>query len=258
MTGNTDCPATALTAVRRLGFPEGIHKPFWLFDDVLALSSHIGYREAKSGDEKAAASLVSDLAIDFIVNIKDKLPPDAIFVAPHAYEAAGDNAIPQVFAAACAMIAQGDVDTDIVQITRVFHTGADPMERMSLRAEFEGYVTSGSRYVLVDDVMNMGGTLAELANHIRGAGGLVLAVVVLVNAGRIKWLQPARKIIRELKRRHGNEITEIFGIVPGALTANEANYLIGFRSADEIRNRLVKAKKETHLRLRSKEIERQS
>jgi len=106
--------------------------------------------------------------------------------------------------------------------------------------------------------MNMGGTLAELANHIRGAGGVVSLVVVLVNAARSKRLQPARKIIRELERRHGNEFTEIFGIAPGALTNNEANYLIGFRSADEIRNRLAKAKKETYLRLRSKGIERQT
>ena len=247
-----------LSAVRELGFPTGFHDPFWLFDDDLALKSHTGYRRAKSGDEKVAAALVSDLGIDFIVRIKDKLPSDAIFVAPHAYEASGDNAIPQVFAAACAMIAQGDIDTDIVQVTRVFHTGADPMERMSLRAEFEGTVTPGSRYVLVDDVINMGVTLAELANHVRGRGGIVLAVVALVNAGRIKRLQPARKTIRELERRHGNGIAEIFGIVPGALTANEANYLIGFRSTDEIRNRLAKAKKETYLRLRSKGIERQS
>ena len=246
-----------MTVVRRLGFPEDVHKPFWLSDDDHALKSHPGYRRAKSGDEKAAADLISDLATDFAVRIRKRLPSDVIFVAPHAYEAAGDNAIPQVFAAACAMIAQGKTDTDIVQATRVFHTGADPMERMSLRAEFEGPVTSGSRYVLVDDVMNMGGTLAELANHIRDAGGIVATVVVLANAGRIKRLQPARKIIYELERRHGNEITEIFGIVPGALTANEADYLIGFRSADEIRNRLVKAKKETYLRLRSKGIERQ-
>jgi hypothetical protein len=57
---------------------------------------------------------------------------------------------------------------------------------------------------------------------------------------------------------YGNEITEIFGIISDALTANEANCLIGFRSADEIRNRLAKAKKETYLRLRSKGIERQA
>jgi hypothetical protein len=39
----------------------------------------------------------------------------------------------------------------------VFHTGADPMERMCLRPEFDGHVIAGGRYVLVDDVTSMGG-----------------------------------------------------------------------------------------------------
>ena len=216
------------------------------------------YHKAKAGVKEAAVGLISDLAIDFIVRIKDKFPRNAIFVAPHAREATGDNAIPQVFAAMCAMVAQGEVDTDIVQATRVFHTGADPMERMRLRPEFDGSVTKGANYVLVDDVMNMGGTLAELSSYILEAGGIVLSVIVLVNAGRVKHLQPNRKTILELEKRYGNEFTRILGIVPSALTANESNYLIGFRTADEIRNRLVKAREETTIRLRSKGIERKS
>ncbi|NJL60228.1 MAG: phosphoribosyltransferase [Desulfobacteraceae bacterium] len=185
------------------------------------------------------------------------MPSDAIFVAPHAREASGDNAIPQILAVASALAADGTVDTDIVQITRVFHTGADPMERMVLRPEFDGAVKDGDHYVLVDDVTNMGGTLAELSNYIRCAGGIVSAVIVLVNAGRSKQFHPAYNVINKIERRFSNEIRDIFGIVPSALTANEANYIIGFRSVDEIRNRMAKAKKETNLRLRSKGIERQ-
>ena len=51
-----------------------------------------------------------------------------------------------------------------------------------------------------------------------------------------------------------NEITEIFGISAHALTANEARYLVGFKSADALRDSLAKARKEIHLRLRSKGI----
>lgn len=80
------------------------------------------------------------------------------------------------------MLFDGEADIDIVQISRVFHTGADPMERMATRAEFEGLVTPGAPYVLVDDVTTMGGTLAELSNFIQINGGKVLGVVVLVNA----------------------------------------------------------------------------
>jgi hypothetical protein len=60
--------------------------------------------------------------------------------------------------------------------------------------------------------------------------------------------------MRNLKRQFANEIIENFGIHVDALTANEAQYLVGFRSADEIRNRLLKAQQEVDLRLRSKGI----
>ena len=41
-------------------------------------------------------------------------------------------------------------------------------------------------------------------------------------------------------------------IYPESLTANEASYLSGFRTADELRNRGAKAAEEIDLRLRAK------
>jgi len=183
------------------------------------------------------------------------LPADACYVAPHAKEATGDNAIPQVLAKAAAMISGGVADIDIVQTSRVFHTGADPMERIAARPSFEGLVVPERPHVLVDDVTTMGGTLAELSNYIQNEGGYVVGVVVLSNAGRLKSLCPQPKNLRQIIARHELEIEKILHIIPSALTANEADYLIGFRTADEIRNRLAKARKETDLRLRSKGIE---
>lgn len=145
-------------------------------------------------------------------------------------------------------------DKDIVQVTKVYHTGADPMERLALRPEFEGAVQVGGRYVLVDDVTSLGGTLAELAHYIQFTGGFIQDVAVIVNAGRNKSLRPDLKTIKTLNERFANEIIEIFGIQVDALTANEAQYLVGFRTVDEIRNRLLKAKQEVDLRLRSKGI----
>lgn len=228
--------------------------PFFLFTDDATLKAHPDYRAAKAGDQAAAVNVVWDLATDYLVKVVEKLPRDVIYVAPFAREATGDNAIPQVMAAACASLAGGNVDNEIVQVTRVFHTGADPMERLSLRAQFEGDVIAGERYVLVDDVINMGGTLAELADYIQRAGGLATAVIALVNAGRIKTLQGEPRGIKKLQERNANEILDIFGTQPVALTANEAQYLVGFRTPDEIRNRLATARKEINRRLRSKGI----
>jgi hypothetical protein len=153
-----------------------------------------------------------------------------------------------------AVLCEAAADKDIIQVTKVYHTGADPMERLALRPEFEGSVKVGGHYVLVDDVTSLGGTLAELAHYIQVNGGVVKDVVVIVNAGRNKSLRSDRKTLKILKERFANDIIEIFGIHVDALTANEAQYLVGFRSADEIRNRLLKAKEEVDLRLRSKGI----
>jgi len=128
------------------------------------------------------------------------------------------------------------------------------MERMAARAQFVGQVIPGAEYVLVDDVTNLGGTLAELSNYIQVYGGIVRDVVVLVNAGRNLALVPEKKFVGLIKERFDEEFTEIFGIEPVALTANEAQYLVGFKSADAIRDRLATAEQEIDRRLRSKGI----
>jgi hypothetical protein len=57
---------------------------------------------------------------------------------------------------------------------------------------------------------------------------------------------------RRSTERYPDAIQQTFGIDPGALTANEATYLSGFRTADELRNRAAKAAEEIDLRLRAK------
>lgn len=52
--------------------------------------------------------------------------------------------------------------------------------------------------------------------------------------------------------RFPDTIQHTFGIDPGAIRANEASYLSGFRTADDLRNRAAKAAKEIDLRLRAK------
>lgn len=101
---------------------------------------------------------------------------------------------------------------------------------------------------------SLGGTLAELSNFIESFGGAVKDVVVLVNAGRDPALVPVKKYVRLIKERFDDEFTKVFGIEPAALTANEAAYLVGFKSIDGLRNRLAAAEQEIDRRLRSKGI----
>ena len=238
---------------RRCPLPEGI-ETFWIYDSDSALKVHAAYKWAKAGDSKSALTLILDLALTELFKHASRFGKDSIFVAPFAREASGDNAIPQVLSEVLAVLCGATADNEIVQVTKVYHTGADPMERLALRPVFDGPVQAGKKYILVDDVVSLGGTLAELAHYVQSKGGVVAGVVVMVNAGRQKPLVPNRKTVKTLKERFANEIIEIFGIHVEALTANEAQYLVGFRSADEIRNRLLKAKQEVDIRLRSKGI----
>ena len=240
---------------RTHGWPEGVH-PLALLDKDLQLKAHVAYPRAKAGDEAAALDLLLDMAVAWLYEQRARFAPGLLYVAPHAQEATGDNAIPQALAAVCAAVWGGKAEIGIVQSDRVYHTGADAMERMAARAQFVGTVQPGERYVLVDDVTSLGGTLAELANYIQHGGGKIKDVVVLVNARRNPALVPQPKNVQLLKRRFGDEIFNIFGIKPEALTANEAQYLVGFRSVDEIRNRLAAARQEIDRRLRSKGIAR--
>ena len=240
---------------RLYGWPDAI-QPLALFGKDQQLKSHHAYQRAKAGDEVAALDLLLDVAVSWLYQHRARFPPGCLYVAPHAQEATGDNAIPQSLAAVCAAVWGGVTETGIVQSDRVYHTGADAMERMAARAQFVGPVQPDERYILVDDVTSLGGTLAELANYIQHGGGKIQDVVVLVNAGRNPALVPSPKNVQILNKRFGDDVFNIFGIKPEALTANEAQYLVGFRSIDEIRNRLAAAGQEIDRRLRAKGIAR--
>jgi hypothetical protein len=64
--------------------------------------------------------LVLDIAEPLAILVKAAIPSEVIFVAPHAKEASGDNAIPQVLARTLAHATGAETDRDIVQRTSCF------------------------------------------------------------------------------------------------------------------------------------------
>jgi hypothetical protein len=60
--------------------------------------------------------------------------------------------------------------------------------------------------------------------------------------------------ISRLVAKHGQASLEHFGIDPGAFTAQEAEYLLRFRTTDTLRNRIAEAARERSGRLRSKGV----
>jgi adenine/guanine phosphoribosyltransferase-like PRPP-binding protein len=59
----------------------------------------------------------------------------------------------------------------VVQSNTVGHTGASGFQRLANQALFEGELERGCSYLLVDDFIGQGGTLANLIGYVERAGG---------------------------------------------------------------------------------------
>lgn len=227
--------------------------PWGNFPDVLihasesAVKQHPAYKAAKSGDDGAAADLVLDaFNLEQAMNLKriagERAP---MLVSAHAFEREGVNAIPEVFADQLGKVLQWPVDAGVVQVNVVSHTGAGGFWRMARQAEFEGAVVAGQDYVLVDDFVGMGGTLANLKGYIESNGGKVLAAVSLTGKPHSAKLAPSPERLHELRNKHGKELEnwwlERFAHCFDALTESEARYLARTETADTVRDRIAAA-----------------
>lgn len=189
--------------------------PWRSFPDVLihasetAVKQHPAYRAAKSGSADAALALVRET-----VSEEQNFRLAQLFaghaptlVSAHAFEREGINAIPEVFA--------------------------------------DGPVQPGREYVLVDDFVGMGGTLANMKGYVESRGGRVLAAVALTGKPHSAKLALTQERLDELRNRHGTELENWwlarFAHAFDALTESEARYLARTADADTVRSRIAAA-----------------
>ena len=211
---------------------------------------HPEYTAAKSGDAKAAARLVHALTdeagLDRVrVLIGQGGGAQPVLVSAHAYERDGVNAIPAALSALLSERLGVRFDTGIVQTNVVWHTGADGYGRLARQAAFEGEVASGREYVMVDDFVGQGGTLANLRGWIEKREGKVIGAVTLTGKAYSAALNPTKEQLHELRRKHGADFEkwwrEHFGHAFDCLTQSETRYLARSPDVDTIRDRLAAA-----------------
>lgn len=132
------------------------------------------YTAAKSGGADAALALSQDLlsasATASLIQVREA--EGATLLPVTALEMTGFNAIPDAMAQVLGRELGWPVGSgSIIQNNKVGHTRAPSFNRLVTPAAFEGEVTNGERYVLVDDHVGLGGTLANLKGHIETNGG---------------------------------------------------------------------------------------
>jgi len=139
--------------------------------DLGALQREPEYQAAKSGDHKAALNLVDRLTTDETINqIKALISGSKPTLLPVlAAEQAGNNKIPLAMAEVLSDRLDLDIELGIVQREKVYRTSAD--YRLVFNPTFEGKVHPGRSYLILDDTLTMGGTLASLRGYVRNRGG---------------------------------------------------------------------------------------
>ena len=231
--------------------------PWGNFPDVLihasesAVKQHPAYKAAKAGDGVAAMALIRDtMNAECNRELAQRLAGQApTLVSAHAYERNAVNAIPEVFADLLSQALNWPVDHGIYQANVVFHTGADGFSRLARQARFDGAVSPDCDYVLVDDFIGMGGTLAKMKGYIESKGGRVLAafaVFCLTGKPHSAKLTPSPERLSELRAIHGTELEnwwiEQFAHTFDALTESEARYLARTAGSDTVISRIAAPK----------------
>ena len=229
-------------------FPDAV-----LLTDETRTKRHSTYAAAKAGDAEGATNLVRELTDEagiaavrrLLDAVKVSLP---VLVSAHAYEHNGFNAIPAALARLLGERLDIPFDTAVVQTNVVGHTGAGGYGRLARQAAFGGKVEKNREYVMVDDFIGQGGTLANLRGWIEKRDGTVVGAVGLTGKPYSAKLSPSKEQLHELRQKHGPDFEkwwrEHFGHAFDCLTQSEARYLARSSDVDTIRNRLAAAMRE--------------
>jgi hypothetical protein len=134
---------------------------------------------------------------------------------------------------------------DVIQINKVGHTRARAFNRLVTPAAFEGRVLVGADYVLVDDHVGLGGTLANLKGFVETHGARVVAMTTLTESREARQIALRPSVIDMLKGRHGEGLGKLwqreFGHGLECLTNIEAGILHREQSLESIGDRLAQA-----------------
>jgi hypothetical protein len=210
------------------------------------VTTHPWFAAARSGDVDAAALLVADTlsgpVTDRLAQLGAGRAP--LLAAVHAHKLDGINVLPAVLAHALQLLLGWDVDSELVQANIVDHAGDIGFSHLACQAVFAGQVEAGRAYVLVDDFIGQGGTIANLRGHILRNGGAVLGATVLTGNAYSAALRPEPATLEELRDRHGNIESwweQHFGFGFDCLTVSEAGFLISNSDSAWVRTRIEAA-----------------
>ena len=152
--------------------------------------------------------MLDDVVADVFDRLRTMVGSSRPFLLPvHALETEGMNVIPRVFARELGKLMELPVAGGVLQINRVSHTGASGYHRLAFPAVFAGNVLP-VEYLLVDDFIGQGGTMANLKGFVESNGGSVKGAIALTGKSYSARLRPQEETVAALRRKHGHKLEE--------------------------------------------------
>jgi hypothetical protein len=195
-----------------------------------------GFEDAKKGDINAARLVVNPcIKPSRIKKLREQFPQATLLPV------LGRNVLPLALAQAIGL----PVWVNVRLVHTVRRKFLSAIQRLLHKPKFAGNIQKGMAYILVDDVVCQGGTVAALRRFVVNHGGTVVAVVALAYAIGSHFVAPARRVWIRLMVKFGmmlDYLLQIYGIAASVwcLTNSQVKYLLRFGSVGNIKRKLAK------------------
>lgn len=216
------------------GFPKG-----YGHTSVSYLKQCTGYEEAKNGNLTAAKSVVLRCIKWKQVKLIQKRYPYALLIP-----VISKNILPLTFAKHIGL----PVYTEVKLAYPKERKKSSAMERLLTMPLFHGHIPPFTDFIIVDDIVTQGGTVAALRNYIISQGSCVIAVIALAYSAGSFNIAPKQENAFELMDKFGCGlllVLHIFGIVNDfhELTNSQMVYLLRFKHLKNILAHIEKSQK---------------
>jgi adenine/guanine phosphoribosyltransferase-like PRPP-binding protein len=208
---------------------------------IAARDQHPHYAAAKSGDGDAAIALARDLVNEAAVTrlrqiIGDRTP---LLTPIAALETKGFNALPDALAQVIGeKLGLPVEDGELLQTNIVAHTRASGWHRIVTPPTFGGTVKAGRNYLLIDDHVGLGGTLANMRGYIEINGGTVIGMTTLTQSRDAAKIALTPATLSLLRSKHGHDLETFwqttFGYGLDCCTEVEGSYIARQQTFDAI------------------------
>lgn len=233
---------------------------------TVCLADHALYSAAKGQrDIDAALALLDDLVVEETVGkLRDLEKQHGVrpkLIAPAAQIGDSNNALAITYANWLGHELDWDVDESVYQIKDFSKDKSNGWVRIAHRSTFYGEIDNKTPYVIVDDVITLGGTLADLRSFILGKGGRVIGMSTIASKdGKDVQIRLDSDTQAKLEKLYGSDLAkfcdERLGFHFRGFTRSEADRILSCSGYVDLGKKIMRGLNEGHASRSKKQVAR--